>query len=315
MNSLVKALAVGASRFGQQPEASWRKSDAEPSKTGLRNWLLDGTGYSNVYPDASGDIAIECIDDSWAQANASDLIANREAAIESLVPRYHNAYSNRSVAWPFVTSYYSAYFAAQSFLRCLGLGSIYFEPQEASLLNAAWLARRFAVSLTPGNYGFSIELSTPVKILLRKLGSAGGAHQQFWTGFRRSQTGIHQVLLLSPGLDSLGTTQRQAADGDYGKLVQLCFTDASAVPSTQNFVWLANLRNEVNYRFSGHIWLMNWHHSAGLVTNHRKLIDRYSTGLRSLPDAQRNFSKSHLVFVAARFCQLIRDATSKLSVP
>ena len=142
-----------------------------------------------------------------------------------------------------------------------------------------------------------------------------GAHQQFWTGFRRSQTGIHQVLVLSPGLDSLSTTQRQAADGDYGKLVQLCFTDASAVPSTQNFVWLANLRNEVNYRFSGHIWLMNWHHSAGLVTNHQKLINRYSTGLRSLPDAQRNFSKSHLVFVAARFCQLIRDVTSKLSVP
>jgi hypothetical protein len=154
-----------------------------------------------------------------------------------------------------------------------------------------------------------------VKIVLRKLGSAGGAHYQFWTGFRQSQAAIHQVLLLSPGLDTLSAIQRQAADGDYGKLVQLCFTDASEVPSTQNFAWLANLRNEINYRFYGHVWLMNWRHSAGLVSNHQTLIDRYSTGLRSLPDAQRNFSKSHLVFVAARFCQLIRDATFNLSIP
>lgn len=315
MNSLVKALAVGALRYGQQPEASWRKGDIEPAKTGLRNWLLDGTGYSNVYLKASGEIAIECIDDGWAQANASDLIAHREAAIESLLPRQHSAYSNRSVAWPFLTSYYSAYFAAQSFMRCLGLGSVYLEAQEASLLTNAWVARGFRVSLTAHNYGFAIELSTPVKILLRKLGSAGGAHQQFWNGFRQSQTAIHKVLLLSPGLSSLSTTERQAADGEYGKLVQLCFTDASAVPSIQNFGWLANLRNDVNYRFAGHVWLMNWRHAAGLVTNHQGLVDRYSTGLRSLPDAQRNFSKSHLVFVAARFCQLNRDATSNLSVP
>lgn len=315
MTPLVKALAVGAFRYAQQPGATWRIGDAEPAKTGLRNWLLDGTGYSNVFIDISGEITIECIDDSWAQANASDLVANREAAIESLLPRQNSTYSNRSVAWPFITSYYSAYFAAQSFLRCLGLGSIYLEAREASLLTAAWNARGFALSLPAHNYGFVVELSTPAKIRLRKLGTTGGAHQQFWTGFRQSQNAIHKVLLVEPGLDSLSTTQRQAADAEYGKLVQVCFTDASTVPASLNFTWLANLRNDVNYRFSGHVWLMNWRHSAGLVTNHQTLIDRYSNSLRLLPESQRNFSKNHLVFVAARFCQLIRDATSNLAVP
>jgi hypothetical protein len=315
MNSLVKALSVGASRFGQQPDISWARGDAQPASTGLRSWLLSGTGYSAVYRHASGEISIECIDDTWARANASDLIANREAAVESLLPRQHNIYSNRAVAWPFVTSYYSAYFAAQSFLRCLGLGSIYLEQEESNLVSAAWAVRGFPIPITPGNYNFSIDLTTPVKISLRKLGSAGGAHQQFWTGFRQSQADIHRVLLLSPGLNTLSTTTRQAADGDYGRLVQLCFTNTSEVPSTPNFVWLAKLRNEINYRFHGHLWLMNWRHSAGLISNHQTLVDRYSTPLKSLPEAQRNFSKAHLIFVAARFCQLIQDATLKLSIP
>ena len=85
MNSLVKALAVGAVRFGQQPRSSWKKGDAEPPTTGLRKWLLQGTGYATVSNNTSGQIVIECVDDSWAQGNASDLIANREAALESLL--------------------------------------------------------------------------------------------------------------------------------------------------------------------------------------------------------------------------------------
>lgn len=315
MKYLVKALAVGTSRYGQQPEASWKKGTTEPSKTGLRNWLLDGTGYSDVSSNTSNNIVIECLDDSWAKANASDLIANREAAIESLLPRQHNVYSNRSVAWPVITSYYAAYFAAQSFLRCLGLGSIYLEPHEASLLNAAWKARGFHVSVNAQNYAFSIELSSPIKILLRKFGSSGGAHQQFWTGFRQSQSAIHEVLLVSPGLGTLSATQRQTADSEYSKLIDTFFINASLTSADQNFAWLTSLRNEVNYRFSGYVWLMNWRHSAGLISNHEAVIERYSTGLKSLPDSQRNFSKNHLAFVAARFCQLIRDATSRLKVP
>ena len=219
MRYLIKALAVGASRYGQQPQVSWSDADSEPTKTGLRAWLLSGTGYSNVYVRPGGEIAIECIDSAWAEANASDLIANREAALESLLPRVHTAYSNRSVAWPLVTCYYSAYFAAQSFLRCLGLGSIYVEADEAAALTAAWSARGFSVSLSARNYGFSVELSTPVTIVLRKLGSAGGAHRQFWMGFGQSQHAIHEALLLSPGLATLAPTERQVADSEYTKLV------------------------------------------------------------------------------------------------
>lgn len=315
MTPLVKALATGAFRYAQQPRESWVDGDAEPAKTGLRNWLLEGTGYSTVYLDPSGEIEIECIGDSWAIANASDLVANREAALESLLPRQHSEYSNRSVAWPFITSYYSAYFAAQSFLRCLGLGSIYLEAREATRLTSAWKARGFAATVVAHNYGFAVELSNPTKIRLRKLGSTGGAHQQFWNGFRTLQSAIHRVLLIETALHSLSATLRQAADGEYSKLVQMCFTDSSSLPATQNFVWLANLRNDVNYRFSGHLWLMNWRHSAGLVTNHQTLINRYANSLKALPDGQRNFTKNHLVFVAARFCQLVRDATANLSIP
>ena len=143
----------------------------------------------------------------------------------------------------------------------------------------------------PSNYRFAVELSTPIKIRLRKLGSTGGAHQQFWTGFRQSQNLIRQYLVGSPGLDSLSTTQRQAADVEYSKLVQMCFTDASTVPSTQNFAWLANLRNDVNYRFSGHVWLMNWRHSSGTCHKSSDAVNRFQMVLDRCPKRSEIFRK------------------------
>jgi hypothetical protein len=312
---LVKALTIGASRYAQQPEVTWQTGATEPSKTGLRNWLIDGTGYSIASHRTSGDIALECIDDSWARSNGSDLIANREAAIESLFPRVHKLYSHRSLAWPIVTTYYSFYFAAQTFLRCLGLGSIYIEDKEAQLLSAVLIGRGFSTRFVAGNYVFAIELSNPVNIVLRKFGSGGGAHKQFWNGFQRSQNAIHEALLVSPGLNTLSTAQRQAADSEFEQLIQTSFIDTSVSTNVPDFEWCSKLRNSVNYRFDGHAWLMNWQHSTGLITNHELIIQRYLSGLKELPEVQRNFSKNHLAYVAARFCQLVKAATLTLSAP
>lgn len=313
MKQLTKALAVGASRFAQQPGISWSKND-EPLSTGLRAWLMRGTGYTTVASNAAGGYSIECIGDSWAEANASDLVANREAAFESLWPRQHSRYSNKALAWPIVTTYYAAYFAAQSLLRCCGLGSVYLEADEADLLTAAWHARGFAASVTGGNYSFTIDLQVPVVIHLRRLGASGGAHQQFWAGFRLAQPSVHSVLLVSPALATLSALDRQAADSEYIRLIDACFTTPAA-PHAHDYSWLSRLRNDLNYRFGGHAWLMNWHHSTGLIPAHESLIARYSSGAKSLPDSQRNFSRAHLGYVAARFCQLLGDATSALVVP
>ena len=308
-------MAVGASRFAQQPDQTWQGENGGPSSTGLRSWLLEGIGYSNVTRNLSGDFIIECHDDSWSKANASDLIANREAAKESLHPRQNPAYGNKSLAWPIITAYYAAYFSAQSFLRCLGLGSIYIENGEANNLNTAWLARHFSAGLQASNYGFEIQLTTPIKIVLRTWGSSGGAHKQFWEGFRRSQNAIGQVLLISDGLNTLSAYQRQTAHNEYKRLIDQAFGNSSSITKTLDFQWLSSIRNKINYRFSDNVWLMNWQHTTGLIPNQELLIERYKASTRSLPDAQRNYSKRHLAFVATRFCQIVEDATTSLSPP
>lgn len=313
MKNLTKALSVGASRFGQSPISPWSGGVNEPSTTGIRAWLLNGVGYSNVV-NGQNEIIVECNDTSWAEANASDLIANREAAFESLLPRQHHEYSNRAVAWPVITCYYSAYFAAQAFLRCLGLGSVYLEKLEADTITNAWIARGFSASVDAQNYSIRVELTNPVTVRIRKLGGKGGAHQQFWSGFQTLQNAIYTTLLSSPAINVLSTQERQSACTEYTKLVDLCFSNCTSIPSTPDFGWLSRVRNGINYRFANHLWLMNWQHSAGLISNHQSIIDRYSNGDRKLPEPRRNFGHTHLVYVATRFCKLVREATSFISV-
>lgn len=312
MRNLRRVLEVGASRYGQQPSASWRGGAEEPSSTGLRAWLLLGTGYSNVVKNPDSSITIECIDASWAEANASDLVAHREAAFESLHPRLHPAYSNRSVAWPLISAYYSTYFSAQSLLRCFGAGTIYLEGSEASSMSAAWQGKGFSATIAGGTYMFSIDIATPTSINIRKVGGGGGAHQQFWSAFRQSQSIVHNTILASAALSSLGPLERQMADAEYLQLMNQCFTDARGGPGTLNFNWMSELRNRMNYRFSGQAWLMNWRNSVGLTTHIEDAIARYDATSRTAPRSQLTFSTKHLIFVATRFHQLVRDATTNL---
>jgi hypothetical protein len=315
MRNLIKALSVSASRFTLRPAASLTTGTNEPSTTGIRAWLLNGVGYSSVSKSKQNEIVVECVDTSWAEANASDLVANREAAFESLLPRQHQEYGNEAVAWPVITCYYSAYYSAQTFLRCQGLGSLYLEGTEADTINSAWKAKGFSAEIESSNYIFQIDLSKPVTtVRISKIGGKGGAHQQFWNGFQKLQSNVHWTLLSSPTLNILSQQERQSAHVEYKNFIDLCFSKTNTTSSSHDFGWLSKLRNEINYRFTKHLWLMNRRHSAGLISNHQRIIDRYSNGDRSPPTSHRNFSHTHLVYVATRFHKLIRKATSTIAV-
>lgn len=309
VKSLVKALSIGASRFCQQPSVPWRTQGAGPATAGIRAWLLAGTGYSQVTEPSRGQLLVLSQDSSWAEASACDMIAHREAAIESLVPLQHGLGDDQLVAWPLLACYYSTYFAAQALLRCLGLGTVYLGTDEASRLAAAWNMRGFPSSVSPGNYCFCITLSAPASITLRRIGGAGGAHQQFWTGFEQLRRDIQEVLLTSPALSILDPLVRQAADAEYDRLMESFFQTQLAGSCGLDYGWLSSHRNSVNYRFAGNCWRMNWHSSAGTVSELRRILDRFGSGSRSLPASSSDFSGRHVVFVAARLCKVISEST------
>jgi hypothetical protein len=310
LKNLVKALGEAITRFAQQPNKVAGETPQWGLGEGMRYWLIHGTGYSSVSQNLSGHFIIECVGDSWASCNAHDLLCNRQAAFESLLPRQHESYGNKSLAWPVISSYYAAYFSTQSLMRCLGLGTIYINRVESKHLNDAWQARGFP-KVDQGNYMFSIELSLPIKIVLRKLGGSG-AHNQFWQAFEQSQTHIESVLLTSSALSSLSAAQRQDAFLEFKKLIQASFQNRLSVPPKLEFDWMSNLRNAINYRFENNVWLMNWHHKTGLVPKYEALIARYRTSSKVLPENMRDFSESHLAFVSAKFCQLAIEGSSSL---
>lgn len=302
---------MATTRFAQQPNQVAGERPHWGLGEGMRYWLIHGTGYSSVTQNLSGHFDIECVGDSWASCNAHDLLCNREAAFESLLPRQHESYGNKSLAWPVISSYYAVYFSTQSLMRCLGLGTIYIDRSESKCLNDAWQARGFP-KIDQGNYVFSIDLALPIKIALRKLGGGGGAHKQFWQAFEQSQTHIESVLLTSNALSSLSAAQRQDAFLEFKKLIQVSFENRLNVPPQLEFGWMSDLRNAINYRFENNVWLMNWHHKTGLVPKYEALIARYQTTSRVLPEAMRDFSGSHLAFVSAKFCQLVFEGSSTL---
>lgn len=317
MKSLVEALSIGSVRYGRQPSLSWKGGGFEPPNTGVRSWLANGTGYINVecLNAASGKLfEIECNDDSWAEANASDLIASREAAQESLFPRQHILYGNESVAWPLITCYYTAYFAVQAMLRCLGLGTVYLDAEDARFLTKAWNARGFNVEIDSGNYSFDISLASPLILSMRKTGTKGGVHQQFWSNFERLQPCIRQRLLKSPALAILSVVDRQEALTEYQTLIETMFLNSSRASSNDgcDYGWMSSLRNNVNYRFGKHHWLMNRRHEAGLINNHQSLIDRYMKNFKSLPKNERVYSARHMQFNSTRLFQIVDAATKRL---
>lgn len=316
MKSLVEALSIGSARYGRQPSLSWKTGEFEPLNTGVRAWLSDGTGYTHVkFKNTSGGrvLNIECNDESWAEANASDLIASREAAQESLLPRQHVTYGNGSVAWPLITCYYAAYFAAQSMLRCLGLGTVYLNSDDAKFLTAAWNGRGFNAVIEDGNYSFDISLSSPVIFSMKKAGT-GGVHRLFWSNFARLQPSIREKLLQSPALAILSVAARQDALSEYQTLIDTMFINTGAASSNIDFTWMSSLRNDVNYRFAKHQWLMNRRHEAGLINNHQSLVDRYRKSYKSLPKNERVYSARHMQFNSTRLVHIVETATRGLRI-
>lgn len=315
MRSLTKILELGASRFSQQPEISWANNHLAPTRTGIREWLLQGTGYNSVKQNQNGAVEIDLPgrDTTWADANGSDLIAHREAALESLYPRNHECYNDTSAAWPLISNYYAAYFAAQALLRCLGIGTMYLDKEEEGRVNEAWNLRGFKAKLVGSNYRFLIDSNGPSTITIYTNSRGTGAHATFWSTFKAVRNEIDQRILLGKVFGALDNTTRISGAQEIAMLLSQCFTADDAIDATFDYQWLSDLRNRINYRFDENVWMMSWNSRAGLVSGHQKLIERTLSKMKPISIVGSNTRR--LIVVATLLCKLVHDSTATFKVP
>jgi len=214
---------------------------------GVGSWLAE-EDYQFYSPVKSKLFTIQVRDpEAFLSALAADINRTSSAAFESISYATKNALLPKSTAWILIKSYYAAFFAAHALLRMLGTAFVNLEQPQARSINR--IARVYNQSLEDVSAGtFVCNYLAPNREIHwhRVDSSAGGAHEKFWTFFRKSVDDLGtRVLNSKTGV----TADNQQVSAKLAELVDnLCYE------SCPQGNWLSVVRNRVNYKHQFGAW-------------------------------------------------------------
>jgi hypothetical protein len=224
---------------------------------GLGGWIRDEDFqiYSGVQADS---FALAVADSrSLLSAFAADVNRLSTASLESAISVARIEGLPRSTAWTIIKSYYSAFFAAHSILRILGLSVSRFDGNQVNSVNK--IANVFGAILQPatkGHYRCTFD-SSKKELSCTKINlGSGGVHEAFWSVFNaRLRQLSTDVLILKIGT----IANNQVASAKLSELSENLCGDPATGGS-----WLSFMRNEVNY---SHRW-GTWYPYEGYQATH-----------------------------------------------
>jgi hypothetical protein len=209
----------------------------------IQDWL-SVAGFS---PTIVGDaIALDGIDDlSFLNALAFDINRLSTAASETLrnvteIPRIP-----KSLGWPHVKLYYSAFFYAHVLLRIWGRSPSYMRTTD--LLNLRRMLTAYGIvspfSLKTGQ--FLVQVSGPsFRVQITSDDGGGGTHEMLWREFM----GAFNDLKVAVGASSFRSTDKVEVIQSIDRAISLISHGGS------NKSWLSQMRNDINYRHIAGLW-------------------------------------------------------------
>ncbi len=180
-------------------------------------------------------------------AFAYDCSRMASASFESVCTLKKDSTMPKSTAWFLLRSYYSAFFAAHSILRILGIScSQLSSPQSASINKIAELYNN-ALGIRPSKGFYVCEFNSSDKQLTcnKTTISAGGVHEAFWHTFTQRMSQLSDQILQTNGSTIIN---QQVAT----KLNELCLN--LSYQHCNNGSWLSFVRNEINYKHKLGCW-------------------------------------------------------------
>lgn len=233
---------------------------------GFGGWIRDED--FQIYSEVQADTFALAVADSRSLLSAFAADVNRlsTASLESAISVGRIERLPRSTAWIIIKAYYSAFFAAHSILRMLGLSVSRLDGNHVSSVNK--IANAFGAISQPATKGFyrcAFDSNKKELICIKVNLGHGGIHEAFWSVFNARLRQLSNDVLIS----KVGTAANNQVSA--AKLSELS-DNLCGDPATGGN-WLSFIRNEVNY---SHRWGASYPYEGYQATHHDRLYESYS---------------------------------------
>lgn len=215
------------------------------------DWTI--TRNYEIYTDIQSnsfilEISQDLYENTLLKSFAFDCNRMASASFESIQLISQSELRPKSTAWLVIQSYYSAFFAAHSILRMLGISCSQLETQSISRIEeiADLYGYKKGVKIDTGYYRCQYN-STSRKLHCKHLkASGGGSHENFWKTFRNELKELSNQILsqsLIPSADAQNVST---------KIDKMCSNLCYQGMNGAN--WLSFIRNKVNYQHQFGCW-------------------------------------------------------------
>jgi len=262
-----------------------------PSST-LADWLNKGEYFMHTPVAAKTSFRVVAKDRTeLLKAFAYDLDRLAAAAFESLFLAQQSEILPRSTGWPFIKSYYSAFFAAHALMRLWGTSCTLIEDGVANTITtvAKLYGNDNGFSVSSGTYRCDFDFHKG-ELICNQISGGGGSHEAVWNVFVERLRGANS-LVLRGGIS-------QNTHPVWAKLDAL----AEALTQGRTYAgWLSGMRNRVNYKHS----LGSWFPYVDSCRHDRTLFGRNRLWLADPLDISVEKQGDADIVFAQRVCQFI----------
>ena len=242
-------MSAVASSFADGVRLQWMQGINEVSKpehASVAEWLATGT-YGWLQPvGTTHRLDITGVSPAYVQALASEVSRFSCAAYESLLDAIPANGQTRALGWPLVRHYYATFYCCHALLRITGVSLTFVSGQIAADLNkisGQYLG--MPPQFSGGLYLIRRDAANPRTLLLEKVSSGGGSHEDMWKRFLSFLVGTENTIIQSQGTLPAALDAVRISTALRAELCKRGQNDGA---------WPSSVRNAINYRQDFGVW-------------------------------------------------------------
>lgn len=217
------------------------------TKSTFKEWIENENQAFDYYDSAKKEYFFSVYNKtSFLQSIAFDISRMSIATFESICDISAQREMPHSTAWPLIRSYYSAFFAAHTFIRIFGYAVIQLEKSQSQKLNSVLQYHDNPIpNLSDGLYLVRF-LEESSRFSLQKLNN--GSHEDTWNVLAALIEKLSDDFMVDG--NPIPEWEKQSVYGKFKLLVDVMRTE----PCKSRSNWLSRMRNEINYQHRHGTW-------------------------------------------------------------
>lgn len=242
-------MSAIAAAFADGLRLQWMPGINEVSTSehaSIAEWLATGT-YGWLQPvGATNRLDITGVSRAFVEAAASEISRFSCAAYESLLDAIPANGPARALGWPLVRHYYATFYCCHALLRITGVSLTFVPGQVAADLNKIG-GQYLGISpqFTGGLYLIRRDNTNSRTLLLDKVSSGGGSHEDMWKRFLSLLVGTENTIIQTQGMLPAALDAVRVSSALRAELCRRGQNDGA---------WPSSVRNAINYRQDFGVW-------------------------------------------------------------